>query len=41
MCRLQKGSVTFYNLDGDEIKKDLVEIQWDAEAAEKAGFELL
>ena len=39
MCRLQKGSVTFYNLDGDEIKKDLVEIQWDAEAAEKAGFE--
>lgn len=39
MCRLQKGNVTFYNLDGDEIKKDLVEIQWDAEAAEKAGFE--
>ena len=39
MCRLQKGSVTFYNLDGDEIEKDLVEIQWDAEAAEKAGFE--
>ena len=39
MCRLQKGSVTFYNLDGDEIKKDLVEIQWDVEAAEKAGFE--
>jgi len=39
MCRLQKGSVTFYNLDGDEIKKELVEIQWDAEAAEKAGFE--
>ena len=39
MCRLQKGSVTFYNLDGDVIEKDLVEIQWDAEAAEKAGFE--
>ena len=39
MCRLQKGKVTFYNLDGDEIEKDLVEIQWDAEAAEKAGFE--
>ena len=37
MCRLQKGKVTFYNLDGDEIEKDLVEIQWDAEAAEKAG----
>lgn len=39
MCRLQKGNVMFYNLDGDEIEKDLVEIQWDAEAAEKAGFE--
>ena len=37
--RLEKGKVTFYNLDGDEIEKDLVEIQWDAEAAEKAGFE--
>ena len=31
--------VTFYNLDGDEITKDLVEIKWNAEAAEKAGFE--
>ena len=39
LCRLQKGNVTFYNLDGDEIEKDLVGIQWDAEAAEKAGFE--
>ena len=39
LCRLQKRNVTFYNLDGDEIQKDLVEIQWDAEAAEKAGFE--
>ena len=39
LCRLQKGTVTFYNLDGDEVQKDLVEIQWDAEAAEKAGFE--
>ena len=37
--RLQKGKVTFYNLDGDEITKDLVEIKWNAEAAEKAGFE--
>lgn len=39
LCRLQKGNVTFYNLDGDEIGKDRAEIQWDAEAAEKAGFE--
>ena len=39
MARLQKGEITFYNLDGDEIEKELVEIKWDAEAAEKAGFE--
>ena len=37
--RLQKGQITFYNLDGDEIEKELVEIKWDAEAAEKAGYE--
>ena len=37
--RVQKGKITFYNLDGDEIEKELVEIKWDAEAAEKAGFE--
>ena len=37
--RVQKGKITFYNLDGDEIEKELVEIKWDAEAAEKAGYE--
>ena len=37
--RLQKGGVTFYNLDGDEIEKEPVEISWNAEAAEKGGFE--
>ena len=37
--RLEKGNVTFYNLDGDEIEKELTQIEWDAEAAEKAGFE--
>ncbi len=37
--RVRKGEITFYNLDGDEIKKELTEIKWDAEAAEKAGFE--
>ena len=37
--RLQKEHITFYNLDGDEIEKELVEIEWDAEAAEKAGYE--
>lgn len=39
IARLQKGKVTFYNLDGDEIEKELVEITWDAEAAEKGGYE--
>ena len=39
LARLQKGAITFYNLDGDEIEKEAVEIKWDAEAAEKAGFE--
>jgi glucosamine--fructose-6-phosphate aminotransferase (isomerizing) len=39
IARLQKGKVDFYNLDGDEIQKDLTEIKWDAEAAEKGGFE--
>lgn len=36
---LKKGEITFYNLDGDEIQKELKEIKWDAEAAEKAGYE--
>ena len=39
IARLTPDGVTFYNLDGDEITKDLVEIKWNAEAAEKAGFE--
>ncbi len=39
MARLQKGQITFYNLDGDEIQKELAQIKWDAESAEKAGFE--
>lgn len=39
LVRLEKGAATFYNLDGDEIPKDLVEIKWNAEAAERAGFE--
>ena len=37
--RLADGKATFYNLDGDEIQKELVEIKWDAEAAEKGGYE--
>ena len=39
MARVRKGEITFYNLDGDEIQKEAKTIEWDAEAAEKAGFE--
>lgn len=36
---LRQGQVSFYNIDGDEIEKESVQIEWDAEAAEKDGFE--
>ena len=39
MARVRKGEITFYNLDGEEIQKNMKVIDWDAEAAEKAGFE--
>ena len=39
LARLTKGSVTFYNLDGDEIQKEMKTIDWDTEAAEKGGYE--
>lgn len=39
IARLEKGKVTFFNIDREEISKELTEIKWDAEAAEKAGFE--
>ena len=39
IARLTPGEAVFYNIDGDEIQKELVEIKWDAEAAEKGGFE--
>ncbi len=39
MAHLKKGGVEFFNIDGDRIEKELVEIKWDAEAAEKGGYE--
>ena len=39
MARLTPGKAEFYNLDGDIIQKELVEIKWDAQAAEKGGFQ--
>ena len=39
MARLRPGEATFYDLNGDEVQKSPTEITWDAEAAEKGGFE--
>ncbi len=39
MARLANGEVSFYNVDEEPIEKEFTEIKWDAEAAEKAGFE--
>ena len=37
--KLVPGEAHFYDLNGDEIEKQTTEIKWDAEAAEKGGFE--
>ncbi len=39
MAKLTAGKVNFYDLNGDEISKEMTEIKWDAEAAEKGGYE--
>lgn len=39
IAKLQKGDVTFYNIDSEVIEKPLTEIEWDAESAEKGGYE--
>lgn len=39
IARLEKGKATFYNIDSEEIQKDLTEVKWNAEAAEKGGYE--
>ena len=39
MAKISKDGIIFYNLDGEEIQKEMKTIEWDAEAAEKAGFE--
>ena len=39
MAKLTPGEAVFYNLDGDVIEKNQTEIEWDAEAAEKDGYE--
>lgn len=39
IARLESGAVTFYNIDREEISKEQTEIRWDAESAEKGGYE--
>ena len=39
MARVRKGEITFFNLDGEEVEREPKTVEWDAEAAEKAGFE--
>ena len=39
IAAIDKEEVHFYNIDKEEIEKDVVEVKWDAEAAEKGGFE--
>ncbi|HIY62189.1 MAG TPA: glutamine--fructose-6-phosphate transaminase (isomerizing) [Candidatus Mediterraneibacter stercoripullorum] len=39
IAELTRDEIHFYNIDREEIQKDMVEIKWDAEAAEKGGYE--
>lgn len=39
MACLEAGNVKFFDIEGESIQKDTVTITWDAEAAEKGGYE--
>ena len=39
MARMHDGKLDIYNLVGDIVPKDTTQITWDAEAAEKGGYE--
>lgn len=39
IAKLTKEGVSFYNIDQEEIAKEIYHIEWDAKAAEKDGFE--
>ena len=39
MACLSRSEIRFFNIDGERIEKEVTEIKWDAEAAEKGGFE--
>ena len=39
IAELTKDEIHFFNMDEEEIEKEVVQIKWDAEAAEKGGYE--
>ncbi len=39
IAKLKEGEVEFYNIDREPIQKEVTEIKWNTEAAEKAGYE--
>ena len=39
MARLEPGKVTFFDLNGDVVEKETTKIEWDAQSAERGGFE--
>ena len=39
IAEITQEEVKFYNIDREELHKEIVEIKWDAKAAEKGGFE--
>ena len=39
IARLGKGTVTFFNIDREEVSVEPTEVAWDTEAAERGGFE--
>ena len=41
IVRMEKDSMQFFNVDEEEIEKTPEHIEWDANAAEKGGYEHL
>ena len=39
VARLSKDGIKFYSVDEEEVTKEPVTVDWDAEAAEKGGYE--
>ncbi|MCI5620572.1 MAG: glutamine--fructose-6-phosphate transaminase (isomerizing) [Lachnospiraceae bacterium] len=39
IAKLSEHDITFFNVDGEPIEKELKKIEWDIHAAEKGGYE--